>query len=232
MAGERVLPGLGLRGFYTIGSDGWETTVSEDLLKISVTAQITVISRTTVLPGSPTDGDMYIVIVGAALNEEELAVRENGAWVYYVADPGWTAWVIDDAEFVSFDGTNWVAGGGASLPRPYDLGLFAAGVLTNDETVFKLVVGRVFKMLADFTDSTANLLVAPSGGSVIFSLKKGGVEFGTITFLDAATAGTYAATTGGVDTAFALADVITVVAPADTRSAEGLSAHIIGKVET
>jgi hypothetical protein len=336
------------------------------------------------LPGSPTDGDIYIVKPGAAANANEVAVRDNGAWVYFVASEGWLTWVKDNAEFARFDGTVWVvletAGGAtagtahrywrinveskhsgnaytvinevefrgsaggidltgagtpfsssdfngstgadkafdndpalawasgsglpqqigydfgagndvfieeltmttqtsalyvdqfpkdfsiqysddniawttlksfvsdapvaqgdtlvystnaptATLPRPYDIGIFVPGAIGNNDTVLTLPIGRDFKVLANLTDSVAALVAAPSGGSCAFSLQKNAVEFATLTFADAATTGVFSATTAGVDTEFLKTNTFSIVAPANTNGAAGLSAHIISKVE-
>ena len=64
MAGERALPGLGLRAYWTVGSNNWEQQHDPDTRMLSVLCQAAVISRTTNLPGSPANGDIYIVPVG------------------------------------------------------------------------------------------------------------------------------------------------------------------------
>ena len=106
MAGERTLPGLGLRAFWTPGSNGWNDEHDPDTRLVSILCQCAVISRTTALPGSPTDGDIYIVRTGDP-NENEIAARDNGSWVYIVPQPGFMAWVENAAEFVKWDGAAW-----------------------------------------------------------------------------------------------------------------------------
>lgn len=113
MAGERAFPGLGVRGFYTPASGGYGTPVSEDLRLLSVLTQCRVLSRTTSLPGSPTDGDIYIIPDGDT-DEKKVAARDNGAWVLYDAAEGFLVYVMDDDEYRYFDGTNWSA-----LPDQY-----------------------------------------------------------------------------------------------------------------
>lgn len=68
-----------------------------------------VLSRTTALPGSPTNGDIYIVPAGAVSHANEIALRFEGTWIYLVPIEGWGAYVLDDHERVQFDGTDWGA---------------------------------------------------------------------------------------------------------------------------
>lgn len=124
MAGQRTLPGLGLSAFWTVGSNDWDQQHDPDTRKISVLCQLRAKSRTTALPGSPTNGDIYIVPSGAGSNPNEIAARDNGAWVYYVPSEGFLAWVEDDDEFVYYDGSAWqvleTGGGGSSAPTVRD----------------------------------------------------------------------------------------------------------------
>jgi hypothetical protein len=115
---ERTLPGLGLTGFWDLGFDGWKDPMDVNLRLLSALVQPRAISRTTALPGSPTNGDIYIVPDGAGSNPNEIAIRDNGAWVYVVPAEGFTAYVADANENVQFNGTDWVglAAGIADAP--------------------------------------------------------------------------------------------------------------------
>lgn len=108
MAGERALPGLGLRAYWTAGSNNWDQQHDPDTRKLSVLVQAAVISRTTNLPGSPSNGDIYIVPVGQT-NENQIAARDNGAWVYFAPAEGFLVHVNDDDEFVKWTGSAWEA---------------------------------------------------------------------------------------------------------------------------
>lgn len=105
---SRTLPGLGLAGFWALGEDGWNTGTDQNWLKLSALVQLSVLSRVTALPGSPTNGDIYIVPDAAGADAKKIAVRDNGAWVYIVPLEGWRAWVKDTDELVVFDGSSWV----------------------------------------------------------------------------------------------------------------------------
>lgn len=105
----RALPGLGLSGFWGLGEDGYKDAMDVNWRLLSALVQARVLSRTTALPGSPTDGDIYIVPHGAGAHPDEIAIRDNGAWVYVTPLAGYGMYVIDSTERVTFDGTNWTA---------------------------------------------------------------------------------------------------------------------------
>lgn len=82
---ERTLPGLGLTGFWPLGADGWKDEMDENLRILSGVSQLSVLSQTTALPGSPTNGDIYIVPDDAPSFGGQVAIRDDGAWVNYRA---------------------------------------------------------------------------------------------------------------------------------------------------
>jgi len=104
---SRTLPGLGLKGFWGSGFDGWDTEMDINLLTVSVLLNGIAKSATTALPGSPVNGDIYIVRVGDA-NAGKIAVRDNGAWVYITPARGWRLWVDDALQYRIYDGAVWV----------------------------------------------------------------------------------------------------------------------------
>ena len=121
MTGERIIPGgAALEAFHTLGSDNWHTDMDANLLKMAggLTSVLVVKSQVTVLPGSPTLGDIYIVKDGET-NEKDIAIWDgpvaSEAWNYFPAFEGLKAYPLDTKAELLFDGTDWVAaGGGAS----------------------------------------------------------------------------------------------------------------------
>lgn len=103
---ERQLPGLGLTGFWTPGGDGWDVGMDANLRMLSAVTQMGVLSKTTELPASPTDGQIFIVPSGTDANK--IAIRDNGAWVYLTPAAGWRAWIADTTSYAHFDGSAWV----------------------------------------------------------------------------------------------------------------------------
>ncbi len=115
---SRTLPGLGLDGFWPYEEDNWNTGMDQNLLKLSVYARQSVLDQDlTVAPGSPTNGDIYIVGQGAtgtwAGQDGKLAVRDNGAWVYLDALNGLIMLVEDEDIPYQYNG------GWFPLVRPY-----------------------------------------------------------------------------------------------------------------
>lgn len=105
MSGERTLPGLGLYGFWTLGSNLWKDQNDSNLLKLSSLVQAKALDFVPFTPGSPSNGDIYILDAGVDINK--IIVRDNGAWTYFTPEPGWLFWVESDPDFYIFDGTNW-----------------------------------------------------------------------------------------------------------------------------
>jgi hypothetical protein len=109
---ERILPGLGLRGFYDAGQRNWGTPLSEDLRRLSALVQPRATSRTTALPATGTAGQIMIVPANAAQNANALAlwdqVAGTSAWVYLPPQIGWLVWIADEARFVRFTGGAWI----------------------------------------------------------------------------------------------------------------------------
>jgi hypothetical protein len=90
-----------------------------NLRTLSVLVQGKAISKTTSLPGSPTNGDIYIVPTADA-NGDEIAIRDDGTWVYIVPIEGDMIYVTDASNLYQFDGAAWqvFSGGGGSASFP------------------------------------------------------------------------------------------------------------------
>lgn len=105
MAGERTLPGLGLRAFWTPGSNGWNIQHDPDTRTLSIACQLRVISRVPAVPNSPSDGDIHILTSAPNLNA--VAARDNGGWVYLTPQEGWHAYDQETNELLYFTGSTW-----------------------------------------------------------------------------------------------------------------------------
>ena len=155
MAGERALPGLGLRAYWTPGSNDWETEHDPDTRLLSVLVQAAVISRTTNLPGSPANGNIYIVPVGQT-DENKIAARDNGVWVYIVPKEGHLVHVNDTDEFVKWTGSAWgVLSSGGSAPTEV--------VVINKTASHTLELSDASGYVRMNVASTNNLTVPPNG---------------------------------------------------------------------
>lgn len=108
-------------------------THNEALVYLDTLVQASVKDKDlTAPPGSPTEGDCYIVAgsggsaSGAWISWEKRIVRfQDGQWASFLPGAGsgigWTCWVQDEQTLYTFDGTNWVnalrgkTGGGISI---------------------------------------------------------------------------------------------------------------------
>lgn len=110
-------------------------THNEALRKLDALTQISVIDRTLAAPpGSPAEGDRHLVAAGPtglwAGKENQIAVLQDGAWIFYPPLEGWLAWVEAEARLLVWQGTAWaeVTGLNGSLPM---LGINAGADATN-----------------------------------------------------------------------------------------------------
>jgi hypothetical protein len=149
-----VLPGIGLRAFWAYGENGWNTDMDSNLFTLSALTHLSVLSQTTALPGSPGDGDIYIVPHGAGANPDSVAVFTGTAWSYLTPTVGTIGYVRDASSYLHWDGTNWT---------PLPAGSVALSSLT-DTAISAPAVGQVPTWNgAKWQNET------PSGGSATFA---------------------------------------------------------------
>ncbi len=95
-------------------------THNEAIRVLDVLVQLAVTARNiSEPPASPSQGDRYIVAAGAsgawAGKVGQIALYENGAWQFFVASEGWTAWVTSEQVLASYNGAVWVSQADAPL---------------------------------------------------------------------------------------------------------------------
>jgi len=87
-------------------------THNEALTILDALVQCSMIDMTTTPPGSPNDGDCYIVTSVAtgdwAGQEDDIAYYDGSSWDFNTPEEGWRAWVRDENVMYVFDGSNWV----------------------------------------------------------------------------------------------------------------------------
>lgn len=121
--------------------------------------------------------------------------------------------------------TGTVAAGDHTHDQPYDVVGYFPTKPTNGQLLFVMRLARAVTLPASLTGSKADLQTAATAETV-FSIKKGGVEFGTITFAISGTTGTFASASGA---SFAAGDILTIYGPASAdATAAGLSWTLIG----
>lgn len=87
-------------------------THNEALRLLDILVQMSVLDWVLAAPpGSPIEGDRYIVGPGPtgawAGQAGQIAVWSSGAWVFLAPLPGWTAWVAAASRVVTWTGSGW-----------------------------------------------------------------------------------------------------------------------------
>lgn len=121
----------------------------------------------------------------------------------------------DEALTYVYSGTAWdVLGSGGSGGTPstqvYDIGFTSPGEVLQSSTLMYFVASRAFTLPASFDNCAAS--VGAITAEVVFSLRKNGSEFGTVTFASNGSSTLNAA----ADTAFDVQDVFSIESPAGT----------------
>lgn len=102
---SRAVPGLGLQAFWALGENGWKEGMDWNLFQLSVLTNCAVIGKIASLPGSPTQGDSYILTSGPNINR--IAVRDADQWVFLTPLEGWEVYDKSTDRMTLFNGTEW-----------------------------------------------------------------------------------------------------------------------------
>jgi hypothetical protein len=179
MAGERVTPGsLNINAFWTLGSGGYKDQLDTNFLNLSVLVQPYVLSSLGALPGSPADGDIHLMTGGANVNQ--IAIRDNGAWLYLVPYEGFLVYDRAADEYLTFNGTVWssLITGGSS--QPYDIRTAFTTTPSDAEEIDAIFLSREVTFPANFAGSVGGVGINPTAGYAL-TIKDDGVTIGTIT---------------------------------------------------
>jgi len=96
-------------------------TLNEALAILDSVAQMRVVSAgLTLPPGTPADGEAYVVPGGAsgvwAGQDGAVAIFANGGWIFLAARAGWEAWDESTNRRLFFDGAVWRAAQAVTAP--------------------------------------------------------------------------------------------------------------------
>jgi len=137
----------------------------------------------------------------------------GGGWSLVFKTLSGTGVTVADGEkkLIFSDGVNiQFAAGLQSLEYPVDIFHFNPGVTTNSQLVFLYPITRMTEFPVNLSGSQC-LANTAATASTVFSLKKNGTEFATITFAIAGTVATFVAASA---TTLSPGDYISLVAPA------------------
>lgn len=197
--------------------DTFDTSFRAFLRAIDALLVLSTKSKTlTAPPGSPTNGDRYIVGAGAtgawATHDNAIAVwttdnpsAPSGEWEFYAATVGMISFNVADLVVYKWTGTSW----DPIYDKPFDPSLFVPGLPAAGATLLRFVFTRAVTFPISLTGSFAGCGVA-STGSKSFTLNKNGSSIGSVNIAAAATVATFTFSAG---VSFAAGDILTVVAP-------------------
>lgn len=114
-------------------------THNEALRVLDVVVQLSIIDRDlTAPPGSPADGDRYIIGAAGtgawATHDGKIAAWQDNAWVFHTPSEGWLCRIADEDVALGYDGTLWLpisSGDGASTNPTSLVGVNATADTTN-----------------------------------------------------------------------------------------------------
>lgn len=99
-------PGLGLKGGWEYGEDGWNVGMDENLLRLSVYAHILAAGTASAVPSSGADGLVTLITGGG--NAGNIAVIDAGSVHIVQGYPGMRAYSQADGTVFVRTGSTWV----------------------------------------------------------------------------------------------------------------------------
>lgn len=165
---------VGIWSGYTAGDNGWTAQHNTNWDAIDALLQCTIKNATTTTPpGSPSNGDAYIVATGATgawasqTNKIAVWVGRSSAWAFYTPKNGWTTYDQGAANEKVYNGTSWtvVSGGGGGSSPP--------AVNAQTGTTYTLALTDAPSSSANqgvvtMSNASANTLTVPPNSSVAF----------------------------------------------------------------
>lgn len=152
-------------------------THNEAIARLDAVVQLAVIDRDLASPpGSPADGDRYIVAASATGTwtgwEDSIAGYYAGAWFRLEPREGWLCWIDDEAMLAYWDGSAWQSVAAANVGAVAKAGDTLTGSLT--------FTGSGFHLISE-VDGSGNPLFATkwidgSGGPVFVGRKARGTK--------------------------------------------------------
>jgi len=114
---------------------GKHITHNEAIAALDTLTQLAVLDRDlSSPPAAPEPGNRYIVAAGAAgdwtTKVGQIAAWDGASWLFHMPEPGWVAYLVDEAGLVAWDGSAWstIIGLGGQVPS---LGINSTTDATN-----------------------------------------------------------------------------------------------------
>lgn len=96
------------------GQASAEVTVNDALIRLDTFVQPTVVSKgDTTPPGSPSEGDAYIIASSGATGDwasqdGNFTYYDGSSWIFIAPFEGMIVWVNDENKHLIYDGTNYL----------------------------------------------------------------------------------------------------------------------------
>lgn len=155
-------------------------TVNDAFQRLDAFAQISISTAGAATPPpTPGEGELHAVGTGATADwsghDGKLALFLNGGWLFLQPNVGWRGWRLDAGSAVSYDGADWVEGGGAFtqngagfVHRSIEIDHAISAGATTDVTGFipsnSMVYGVTGRVLADI-GGAASFEIGVAGSS-------------------------------------------------------------------
>lgn len=216
---------------------------NDNALRAEILQRLVLDDATTAQPGSPDDGDLYIIPAGATgaqwstFDEDDLAIFYSGTWYAFAPVDGVVVHFDGELrQWTTSGGWEAVAGGGGSDP------LQSIIIACSDETT-DLTTGTAkvtfrmpyaFDLLPGAAGVRASLTGAPSGSTLIADINEGGSSIlSTKLSVDAGEKTSTTAATPAVISDTSLADDAEITIDIDqigsSSAGKGLKIALIGR---
>lgn len=156
--------------YLTLGQAQKHVTVNESLLRLDALVQLSAVSATTSAePGSPNDGEVYILPAGktgahwGAMTNLALAYYRDGVWEEIQPREGWFAFVKDTDKGYYHDGSAWIATPLKMTATDKVLGRSSAGAGAIEEIAFTAAA----RALCDDASASAMLTTLGAAGAAV-----------------------------------------------------------------
>jgi hypothetical protein len=106
---SRTLAGIGLKGDWALGEDGWKDENDTNLVWASVLLGQSVLSKVDATPGSPAEGDTHIFSAAHGTQANKIAAYDEATWKYMTPLEGMELYDRTNDVRWRYDGTDWTA---------------------------------------------------------------------------------------------------------------------------
>ena len=228
-------------------SHTWGRKVNDQLVKYGVLLQGSVKSRTDTVPASGASGDIYIHPTNKRIYAWVEAWNDGDGVIpaeWYIIQPttGLVMHVQDvDKWYVYTQLADWQLLWDPSKSHraiQREFAFYHPYLIRPSAKIFGYVATKEFAIAAGAPGSGSHCEIAPVGGSVVYSIRKGNAQIGTITFADGSTDGVIDFPNMQVilpaiqENMYEVANILQVVSPANIRSMQGLHVTIQGIIRS